>query len=53
MKWLWLGFGLVWGLSLWLDARRRRQATGPAWDRLDEPVDQVDADLAQPVREAA
>jgi hypothetical protein len=53
MKWLWLGFGLAWGLSLWLDARRRRRTTRRDGGMPGEPVDHVESDLPEPAREAA
>lgn len=52
MKWLWLGFGVVWGISVWLDSRRRRHAVAVSNERR-QSAPAAEAELPIPVREAA
>ena len=53
MKWLWIGFGIVWGLSVWLDSRRRRRTPHEDDASTQVPIDLEEASVILPAREAA
>ena len=36
MKWLWIGFAIVWALSIFVDGRRRARTSSPPQSREED-----------------